>query len=250
VVDDLAGEQRTDDVDALAQPRVADPLVRPWPAGDVLVRVLAGAERDLQAPRVQLAQRRRGLRDDRRVVALPGRGDDAVRQRGRLQRRAEPRPANPDSPWRALQGEKWSDDQARSNPAASAARIAASSRPGAICSCEAWMPIAVIRSGLPVAFRRMPAYVIASMSEAHNQEALAEYRRRNTDVVAAHGGRFIVRGGAHETLEGGWQPVRLVVIEFPTAAAARDWYESEDYAPLRELRQSASDTDIVLVEGV
>ena len=96
----------------------------------------------------------------------------------------------------------------------------------------------------------MPAYVIAAMTEARDQEALGEYRRRNTDVVAAYGGRFVVRGGAHETLEGDWQPVRLVVIEFPTAAAAREWYESEDYAPLRELRRRASDTDIVLVEGV
>jgi uncharacterized protein (DUF1330 family) len=41
-----------------------------------------------------------------------------------------------------------------------------------------------------------------------------------------------------------------VVIEFPDAAAARGWYESEDYAPLRALRQGASDTDIILVEGV
>jgi uncharacterized protein (DUF1330 family) len=96
----------------------------------------------------------------------------------------------------------------------------------------------------------MPAYVIAAVTDARDQQALAEYRRRNTDVVAAHGGRFVVRGGAQETLEGDWHPLRLVVIEFPTAAAAREWYESEDYAPLRDLRQSASDTDIVLVEGV
>jgi uncharacterized protein (DUF1330 family) len=96
----------------------------------------------------------------------------------------------------------------------------------------------------------MPAYVIAYMTEARDQEALAEYRRRTTDVVAAHGGRFIVRGGAHETLEGEWNAVRLVVIEFPDADAARRWYESDAYAPLRELRRGASDTDIVLVEGV
>ncbi len=96
----------------------------------------------------------------------------------------------------------------------------------------------------------MPAYVIAAVTEARDQPALIEYRRRNTDVVAAHGGRFVVRGGAHETLEGDWDPVRLVVIEFPDAESARRWYHSDDYAPLRELRQAASDTDIVLVEGV
>jgi uncharacterized protein (DUF1330 family) len=96
----------------------------------------------------------------------------------------------------------------------------------------------------------MPAYVIACVTEARDQDKLVEYRRRNTDVVAAHGGRFIVRGGEHEVLEGEWEPRRVVVIEFPDLAAARGWYESDAYAPLRELRQSASDTDLLVVEGV
>jgi uncharacterized protein (DUF1330 family) len=96
----------------------------------------------------------------------------------------------------------------------------------------------------------MAAYVIGCVTEARDADALAEYRRRNTDVVAAHGGRFLVRGGEHEVVEGGWDPLRVVVIEFADMAAARGWYESEDYAPLRDLRQRASDTDILLVEGV
>jgi uncharacterized protein (DUF1330 family) len=95
----------------------------------------------------------------------------------------------------------------------------------------------------------MPAYVIAVVTGAWDQDKLEEYRRRNTDVVAAHGGRFIVRGGELEALEGAWSPLRIVVIEFPHRDAARAWYESDDYAPLRELRRQASDTDIVLVEG-
>jgi uncharacterized protein (DUF1330 family) len=96
----------------------------------------------------------------------------------------------------------------------------------------------------------MPAYVIAAVTAAHDQEKLVEYRERNTEAVARHGGRFLARGGRQETLEGDWSPLRLVIMEFPDASAARRWYESDDYAPLRELRQSASDTDIVLVEGV
>jgi uncharacterized protein (DUF1330 family) len=96
----------------------------------------------------------------------------------------------------------------------------------------------------------MPAYVIAAVTEAWDQEPLAEYRRRNTDAVAAHGGHFVARGGPHEVLEGDWNPLRLVVIEFPDLDAARGWYESDDYAPLRTLRQRASTTDIVVVEGV
>lgn len=96
----------------------------------------------------------------------------------------------------------------------------------------------------------MPAYVIASVNDARDAEKLAEYRRGNTDVVAAHGGRFLARGGEHETLEGDWRPLRVVIMEFPDLDTARAWYRSDAYAPLRELRRSASDTDIVVVEGV
>jgi uncharacterized protein (DUF1330 family) len=67
--------------------------------------------------------------------------------------------------------------------------------------------------------------------------------------VAAHGGRFLVRGGEQETLEGDWAPLRTVVMEFPDRDAARAWYESDDYAPLRELRRQASNTEILLVDG-
>ena len=95
----------------------------------------------------------------------------------------------------------------------------------------------------------MPAYVVLEI-EVTDPAAYAEYRELGTPTVAAHGGRFLVRGGAQETLEGAGAPVRLVIMEFPDPASARGWYESDDYAPLRELRQSASDTDIVMVEGV
>jgi uncharacterized protein (DUF1330 family) len=95
----------------------------------------------------------------------------------------------------------------------------------------------------------MPAYVIASVTEAWDQDALVEYRERNTDAVAKHGGRFVARGGRHEILEGDYAPLRVVIIEFPDLDAARGWYESDDYAPLRELRAGASKTDIYVVEG-
>ena len=87
----------------------------------------------------------------------------------------------------------------------------------------------------------MPAYVIADVRDAWDAEALDEYRRRNTETVARHGGRFVVRGGEHELLEGEWDTRRIVVIEFPDTAAARAWWESEDYAPLKALRRRRSD---------
>jgi hypothetical protein len=92
VIHDLACEQGPHDVHALAQPCVPLGLRRPRLAGDVLVGRLAGAERDPQAPREQLAQRRRGLGDDRRVIALTRRVDDAERQLRRLKRRTEEGP--------------------------------------------------------------------------------------------------------------------------------------------------------------
>jgi len=95
----------------------------------------------------------------------------------------------------------------------------------------------------------VPAYVIGDVREVRDPDALAEYRRRNTDAVARHGGRFVVRGGELEVLEGEWPTTRMVVIEFPDLAAARGWYESDEYAPLKALRRQASDTNLVIVEG-
>jgi uncharacterized protein (DUF1330 family) len=95
----------------------------------------------------------------------------------------------------------------------------------------------------------MAAYVIATV-EVTDPDAYAEYRARVLPTIERHGGRFLVRGGASEILEGSWQPSRVVVLEFPDAEAARRWYGSEDYAPLVELRQRASVGHLLLVEGV
>src|SRR3954468_3889176 len=95
----------------------------------------------------------------------------------------------------------------------------------------------------------MPAYVIASVTEAHDDEALAEYRRRNSAAVEAHGGRFVVRGGAMEVLGGDWAPLRVVVMEFDDLEAARRWYESDEYQAAIPIRQGASTTGIIVVEG-
>lgn len=94
----------------------------------------------------------------------------------------------------------------------------------------------------------MPVYVIAD-GRAPDPSKLDEYRRRNAELVPAHGGRFLVRGGEHEVLEGSWEPGRLVIMEFPDRAAARAWYDSPEYVELRAQRQANGETDMVLVEG-
>jgi uncharacterized protein (DUF1330 family) len=94
----------------------------------------------------------------------------------------------------------------------------------------------------------MAAYLIADIT-VQNPEVYADYRKQVPATVAKHGGRFLVRGGAHEALEGDWRPGRVVVIEFPDMAAAKAWYGSREYGPLLKLRQSASTGSVILVEG-
>ncbi|HYB57011.1 MAG TPA: DUF1330 domain-containing protein [Alphaproteobacteria bacterium] len=95
----------------------------------------------------------------------------------------------------------------------------------------------------------MAAYVIADIGEIRDQDAYARYRAQVMATIEKHGGRFLVRGGAHETLEGKWRPGRVVIIEFPDMAAAKRWHGSKEYAPLLKLRQSASEGSLVAVEG-
>jgi len=94
----------------------------------------------------------------------------------------------------------------------------------------------------------MPAYVIADI-DVHDPEAYGEYRGLVPGTLQPFGGRFLVRGGDYEPLEGDWRPRRLVVLEFPSAEHARRWYTSADYAAAMAIRHRASAGSIVLVEG-
>jgi uncharacterized protein (DUF1330 family) len=94
----------------------------------------------------------------------------------------------------------------------------------------------------------MTAYVIADI-DVHDPEAYREYVALVPGTLEPYGGRFVVRAGDHETLEGDWQPHRLVVIEFPSASHARRWHESEDYRAAMAIRQRTSTGSVVVVEG-
>ncbi len=95
----------------------------------------------------------------------------------------------------------------------------------------------------------MSGYIVAVL-DIQDPEAFEEYRRRVPGTIERYGGRYLVRGGAYEKLEGGWEPRRLTVVEFDSTEAARRWYESEEYGPLRELRSRATLSNVLLVEGV
>jgi uncharacterized protein (DUF1330 family) len=94
----------------------------------------------------------------------------------------------------------------------------------------------------------MSAYVIAEI-EVTDPTAYEDYRRQVPAVVEKYQGKFIVRGGRIESMEGGWSPKRMVVIEFPSMDQALKWYRSADYAPLIALRQKASKGKLIIVEG-
>ena len=94
----------------------------------------------------------------------------------------------------------------------------------------------------------MAAYVIGEI-EVTDPALYEDYRKQVLAVVTQYGGRFIVRGGKAEPLEGGWAPKRIVALEFPSMAQAKKWYGSSEYAPLIELRQNASRGKLILVEG-
>ena len=94
----------------------------------------------------------------------------------------------------------------------------------------------------------MSAYVIGEI-EVTDAAVYEDYRKQVAATVQKYGGRFVVRGGWIEALEGGWSPRRLVVLEFPSMEQAQKWYRSSEYAPLIALRQSASRGKLVLVEG-
>jgi uncharacterized protein (DUF1330 family) len=68
-------------------------------------------------------------------------------------------------------------------------------------------------------------------------------------TVAQYGGRFLARAGKTETLEGDWSPRRLVILEFPSYEQAKAWAASPEYAPAKRVRQKASRSNIVVIEG-
>ena len=94
----------------------------------------------------------------------------------------------------------------------------------------------------------MPAYVVVDIT-VRDAATSERYKQLAPPSIAAYGGRYLVRGGATTVLEGGWQPTRIVILEFPTPERARAWWSSAEYAAAKALRQQCAETDMLLVEG-
>ena len=95
----------------------------------------------------------------------------------------------------------------------------------------------------------MPAYVVTEI-EVIDTERYEAYKQMVAPSIAAYGGKFLVRGGATETLEGTWSPGRFVIVEFSSNAHAKAWWESPQYAEAKALRQATARTEMVVAEGV
>jgi uncharacterized protein (DUF1330 family) len=92
------------------------------------------------------------------------------------------------------------------------------------------------------------AYVIVDV-DVTDPATYEDYKQLSTAATQQYGGRFLVRGGEVSVLEGGWEPHRLVVLEFDDEQAARRWYDSPEYTEARAVRQRSSTSSLVVVQG-
>jgi uncharacterized protein (DUF1330 family) len=95
----------------------------------------------------------------------------------------------------------------------------------------------------------MTAYAIADV-QVRDQALIGKYRELSYSSISKYGGRYIVRGGAVETIEGDWSPKILVIVEFPTMERAHEWYVSPEYAEALKVRDIALDRKLIFLEGV
>jgi uncharacterized protein (DUF1330 family) len=95
----------------------------------------------------------------------------------------------------------------------------------------------------------MPAYLIVE-TDITDPEQYEHYKAASPGAIAAFGGRFVVRGGEMDVLEGDWTPKRLVVVEFPDLETAKRFYESPEYQEAMKLREGAASLNMVAVDGV
>ena len=95
----------------------------------------------------------------------------------------------------------------------------------------------------------MPGYVLVNV-EVLDPEDYKEYTAQVPGILASYGGKFLVRAGANETLEGAWEPHRIVLLEFPSVEQAKSWYDSPEYQAIIPIRDKYARTYFFsIIEG-
>lgn len=95
----------------------------------------------------------------------------------------------------------------------------------------------------------MPAYIIVDV-EITDPKEYEEYKKHTPSSLVPFDGKFLVRGGQVEALEGDWKPGRFVILEFPSLEKAKAWWNSPGYAPAKLIRQRASNTRMIVADGI
>ena len=95
----------------------------------------------------------------------------------------------------------------------------------------------------------MAAYVIVDL-EIVDPSGFEEYKKQAAATVHKYGGKYIVRGGSTEVLEGDWNPKRIVILQFDSMERAKEWLNCEEYREPRKMRHRTAKTKMILVEGV
>jgi uncharacterized protein (DUF1330 family) len=96
----------------------------------------------------------------------------------------------------------------------------------------------------------MSCYCLFDILEVTDPSKMENYRKRIGAVVEKFGGRYLVRGGKVDVVEGSWRPVFPVIVQFPSLEQAHKWYGSEEYRELKALRHSACKANAVFMEGL
>ena len=96
----------------------------------------------------------------------------------------------------------------------------------------------------------MSGYVIAQIKDIKDNEIYKKYVEKVTPIVQKFGGKFLIRGGEFQTVEGKWEYTRNVLIQFPSYEIAIDWYNSEELKPVKKLRLDNSTSNSIIIKGV
>jgi len=95
----------------------------------------------------------------------------------------------------------------------------------------------------------MSAYFIIQINVT-NHENYKEYLSKVTPIVEKFGGKYIIRGGKNKNVEGKWPYERTVVLKFPTYEMIQKWHDSEEYRPIKKIREENSECNAIIIEGV
>jgi uncharacterized protein (DUF1330 family) len=95
----------------------------------------------------------------------------------------------------------------------------------------------------------LAAYMIVQI-KITREDGWPEYRKQVSELFSQHGGRYLVRGGPVEVLEGSYDGRRLIVFEFPSMEVIRSVWNSPEYVEVKKLREGSGELDVWAVPGV